>query len=255
VTASASRPGIPPREHVAELARLGITAFTTTRAHGDFALAEPVPDPGHVARWSEVQLSLGAPPCGLASAKQVHGTAIAAYHQPWEGWIRREGLDAHLVSAERGAAAVTVADCVPVFIAHPSGAVAIAHAGWRGVAARILPRTLEALQASLDSRLATRAETHVPRLSALDCRIHLGPAICGRCYEVGPDVYQQLTGWTTLRSRNVDLRALLAEQAKECGVANVSASAWCTRCDNDRFFSHRAGDAGRQIAVIVAGVR
>jgi YfiH family protein len=255
VSSPASRPGIPPREHVAEFAGLGITAFTTTRTHGDFALAEPLPHEASVERWRELQRSLGNPPCGLASAKQVHGTAIAEHTQPWEGWSRIEGFDAHLVTAQSGAAAVTVADCVPVFIAHPSGAVAMVHAGWRGTAARILPKALEMLQAYFDSRLSTRAEPHAPRPSVLDCSIHLGPSICGRCYEVGPDVYRQLTGWQTLRSRNVDLRALLAEQAKEAGVTSISASAWCTRCDNDRFFSHRAGDAGRQIAVIVAGAR
>ena len=38
----------------------------------------------------------------------------------------------------------------------------------------------------------------------------------------------------------------------QAGVRDVSISPWCTRCDNDRFFSHRAGDAGRQLGVIVA---
>ena len=82
--------------------------------------------------------------------------------------------------------------------------------------------------------------------------MHLGPSICGRCYEVGTDVYEKLTGWPTRRPRNVDLRALLAEQAKAHGVTRWTASAECTRCDNDLLFSHRAGDAGRQVAVIVA---
>ena len=71
-------------------------------------------------------------------------------------------------------------------------------------------------------------------------------------YEVGPDVYEKLTGFTTKRPRQVDLRSLLAEQAKELGIGQWTATGDCTRCDNDRFFSHRAGDAGRQIAVIVA---
>jgi copper oxidase (laccase) domain-containing protein len=255
VTAPATRPGIPEREPVAELARIGITAFTTTRAHGDFSLAEPADVAANATRWQALPHSLEPKPVGLVSSKQVHSAEISVRHEPWDGWERLEGFDAHLVLAEGGAAAVTVADCVPVFIAHPSGAVAMVHAGWRGTAARILPKALETLQSALDSRPATQDQTLGARLSALDCSIHLGPAICGRCYEVGPDVYEQLTGWTTLRSRNVDLRALLAEQAKECGVTNVSASAWCTKCDNDRFFSHRAGDAGRQIAVIVAGAR
>ena len=67
-------------------------------------------------------------------------------------------------------------------------------------------------------------------------------------------VLERLTGWQTTRNRNVDLRALLAEQAKEVGVRYLSASPHCTRCDNDLFFSHRAGDAARQVSVIVSAV-
>lgn len=114
------------------------------------------------------------------------------------------------------------------------------HAGWRGTAARILEQVV-----------ARFAEKGLP---GGELHVHLGPAICGRCYEVGPDVYEQLTGWQTTRNRHVDLRALLAEQAKAAGVRRVSVSVYCTRCDNDRFYSHRAGDAGRQVSVIASGV-
>lgn len=229
--------GIPAREPVAELARIGITAFTTTRAYGDFSLAEPAHVLANSPRWHDLQRSLGPGPAGLVSALQVHGEEVATHRDTWEGWRRIEGVDAHIVTAPRGAAAVTIADCIPVFVAHQSGVVAIVHAGWRGTAARLLQRVISELPAP-SSELV----------------IHLGPGICGRCYEVGPDVYERLTGWQTIRNRHVDLRALLAEQAKQAGVVDVSASPWCTKCDGDRFFSHRAGDAGRQIAVIVAGV-
>jgi hypothetical protein len=50
----------------------------------------------------------------------------------------------------------------------------------------------------------------------------------------------------------VDLRDLIARRARDLGVSTITSSAYCTRCDNDRFFSHRAGDAGRQLGVIVA---
>jgi len=89
-------------------------------------------------------------------------------------------------------------------------------------------------------------------LDARDLHMHLGPSICGRCYEVGPDVYQQLTGQSATAARCVDLRAILARQAKEAGIAHISVSEHCTRCDNDRFFSHRAGDSGRMLGVLVA---
>ncbi len=231
-------PAIPPRETVEDFPALGVEAFTTTRAAGDYGLGDGDPPPAALEKWRALQSSLSGAAPRLASARQVHGTRILVHGDTWEGWLCADGADGHIALTGGVALAVTIADCVPVFIAHPSGAVALLHAGWRGVAGRILPKAI--------ARLAEAG------LDAASLRVHLGPAICGRCYEVGPDVFEQLTGWTTVRNRNVDLRALLAEQAKQHGAWQLTASPHCTRCDNDRFFSHRAGDAGRQLSVIVA---
>ncbi len=234
------------REEVEEFRPIGISAFTTTRAAGDFRLpadmAAPAGDaePGCAARWVALHEALARAAPGLVSADQVHGTEVAEHATPWAGIRRLAGFDAQIVRTA-GAAAITVADCVPAFVAHPCGTVAVVHAGWRGVASGILPATL--------ARLFSIG------LAPGDLRIHLGPAICGRCYEVGPDVFRQLTGWDTVRHRNIDLRALLAEQAREAGITRISASPSCTRCDHDRFFSHRAGDAARQVAVVVGADR
>lgn len=230
--------GLPARLEVSAFERLGVRAFVTTRAAGDFG----IPADGEVAaapalaRWQGLQLALealGAP--RLASARQVHGTRVLVHQEAWQGWLRVDGADGHVVIGA-GAAAITIADCVPVFIAHPSGAVGIVHAGWRGTAGGILGQGL---------RLFAAHGFPIDELV-----VHLGPSICGRCYTVGEDVYERLTGWPTKRPRNVDLRALLAEQAAQLGVARWSASGECTNCDNDLLFSHRAGDAGRQIACI-----
>jgi copper oxidase (laccase) domain-containing protein len=132
--------------------------------------------------------------------------------------------------------AVTLADCVPVFIAHPSGLGAILHSGWKGTAAGITRRALEVLKSrGLDIRQTL---------------VHLGPAICGKCYEVSPDVYRAVTGNDVDHATPVDLRAVIAAEARQAG-ATVTISAWCTRCHNERFFSHRAGDAGRQLGVLL----
>jgi copper oxidase (laccase) domain-containing protein len=45
---------------------------------------------------------------------------------------------------------------------------------------------------------------------------------------------------------------LIADHARALGVRHITTSASCTRCDNDRFFSHRAGDGGRQLGVMIA---
>ena len=232
---------LPLREPIDDFAAFGITAFVTSRSAGDYGLAEPTPDAFALGRWHALQreftTSVPAVP-RLASARQVHGTTMVEHTDSWTGWRRVENVDGHVALAHGTALAVTIADCVPVFVAHPSGMVALLHAGWRGTAAGFLRKALARLRAL--------------KFDSADLTVYLGPAICGRCYEVSPDVFEQLTGWQTVRHRHVDLRALLAEQAKEAGVHRVRASPFCTRCDNDRFFSHRAGDPGRQIGVIVA---
>ena len=240
MTAASSPEPIPLREKVEAFASIGVEAFTTTRTAGDYGLGDGEPPAETLARWRALQAELAEMAPRLASARQIHGAKLLEHGEGSDGWTRHAGADGHLTVARGVACAVTVADCVPVFIAHPSGAVALLHAGWRGTAARIVEKGI--------GRLVDLG------FDATDLRVHLGPAICGRCYQVGPDVFEQLTGWQTIRNRNVDLRALLAEQAKESGVRQLSASPHCTRCDNDRFFSHRAGDAGRQVAVIVSAV-
>jgi polyphenol oxidase len=225
-------------EVVDEFLPFGIRAFTTTRQVGTFGLlgADPVHEVSH--RWAALRRELRPAAPRLATAAQVHGAAIAVHDRGWSGWLRVDDADGH-VSMTRGIAlAVTVADCVPVLVAHPSGAIAALHAGWRGTAAGILPAGLHALAA----RGVPTGELHV----------HLGPAICGACYEFGADVYLQLTGRDPGRATTVDVRAILADQARAAGVRHLTVSSACTRCDGERFFSHRAGDAGRQLGVIAS---
>ena len=231
-------PATSVREAITEFADCGVHAFTTTRLAGDYGLGDGDSNVAALERWRVLAESLSPASPRLASAKQVHGTAVLEHGPTWTGWHRADSADGHVGFIPGMALAVTVADCVPVFVAHPSGTIALLHAGWRGTAGRILSKGLQ--------RLTDRG------LAAADLRVHLGPAICGRCYIVGPDVFGQLTGWTTARPRNVDLRALVAEQAKELGVTRITVSPYCTKCDSERFFSHRAGDAGRQVAVIVS---
>jgi YfiH family protein len=223
------------REPVAAFEALGVTAFTTTRLSGDFGIGPDGPDARASAKWTELLASIPGVR-RLASARQVHGRVVVAHSGDWEGWRRLDGADGHVTATPGTALAVTVADCVPVFLAHSDGIIGVLHAGWRGVAGRILDAGLDAF-ASLG---AAEGDVHV----------HLGPAISGRAYEVGVEVYEQLTGWETKRPRHVDLRALLAEQARARGVRALSVSPSCTREDNAMFFSHRAGDAERQVAVI-----
>lgn len=216
---------------------LGVVAFTTTRQMGSFALQSHEPVADVFGRWTSLAETLAAHAVRLATAHQVHGDTVLVHEGGWTGWLRAPKGDGH-IALERGTAlAISVADCVPVFIAHPAGATAIVHSGWRGTLANITGRAIERLVAS--------------GLSARDLVVHCGPSICGDCYEVSPDVYSQLTGRTVPGPTPVDLRALIAGDAGAAGAADVTISDACTRCHNDRFFSHRCGDEGRQLGVIV----
>lgn len=226
------------REVVDDFASFGIRAFTTTRADGTYGTNGPEPVSEVMARWYALVDEMRQVAPRFATARQVHGTHVAVHSSDWEGWLRVADADGHAAPERGTAAAVSVADCVPVFLAHPSGATALLHAGWRGTAARILDQGVAVL-------------AHRGFVTS-GLRMHLGPSICGKCYEVSPDVYRQLTGQAVRTPTTVDLRALLADRARALGVRHITTSPACTRCHNDRFFSHRAGDIGRQIAVLLA---
>lgn len=191
-----------------------------------------------MTRWSALQEALALRGVSrLVSAHQVHG-AVVSRHQGhgWTGWLRQRGVDGHVSTVPGTALAVTIADCTPILIGHPRGAIGALHAGWRGTAAGILDVGLDLL-----SSLGFPAE---------ECAVYLGPAICGPCYEVGPEVLTAVTGEPTLTKGYLDVRAVLTERARKRGVAFVTAETACTRCDQAHFFSHRGGDVGRQLGVV-----
>lgn len=234
---------IPPDqcEVVADFAAFGALAFTTTRSFGSLSTGTDEPAREVMARWDAIRLAIGTDygVHRLTTAAQVHGKDIIVHEPVWPaGWLRAREADGHMAFKGQIGMAVTVADCVPIFIAHPSGPAAILHSGWRGTAARIVEAAI--------SRMAEHG--FAPR----SLYMHLGPAICGKCYEVSAEVASRLLGEPVAAPRTVDLRALIADHAHAKGVEHITTSASCTRCDNDKFFSHRAGDVGRQVALMLA---
>lgn len=225
-------------EAIGDFAEFGVRAFTTTRAAGSFGTGSEEPVGAVMARWDALRRHLLSGGPRLASARQVHGNRVVLHTPTWEGWLRVDAADGHASHVRGTGMVVTVADCVPVFLAHPSGAIALLHSGWRGTVGRIVECGISLLA---DGGASPR-----------EMRLHLGPSICGDCYEVSPDVYGQLTDRSVDRPTRVDLRALIADHARAAGVRQISTSPLCTRCDNERLFSHRAGDAGRQLGVMIA---
>jgi copper oxidase (laccase) domain-containing protein len=116
------------------------------------------------------------------------------------------------------------------------------HAGWRGAAAGILERTVTVM----GERFGTAPDA---------LALHLGPSICGTCYEVGPEVHEALGEPVPTEPTPVDLPANLARRARSLGIpeAEITRSTCCTLCGPADLFSHRGGDAGRQIGFL--GIR
>jgi len=173
-------------------------------------------------------------------ARQRHEATVRTHAAATPGLYLCEPADAHATRSARHMLAVTVADCVPVFIvAERPRVVAMVHAGWRGAAAGILERAVAVLQEGFGA-------------SPRDLFLHLGPSICGACYEVGPEVHEALGLTVPEGPTPVDLPSGLAQRARSVGVpaSAVTRSGHCTRCGEVDLFSHRGGDAGRQIGFI-----
>ncbi len=179
---------------------------------------------------------VGAPP-QVAWMYQVHGRAVDVVTEPGQCEARPE-VDARATVLPGVALAALGADCLTVAIAG-GGAVAIAHAGWRGLAAGVL----------------AAAAAQVRELAG-DPRAHLaaavGPGAGPCCYEVGPEVHAAFADRPAAHhGTHLDLPAIAAEQLSQAGVADVHGLGLCTMCTPQLFFSHRrdAGVTGRQAGV------
>lgn len=184
-------------------------------------------DPDAVAENRRRAAADSAP---LAWGRQVHGTRVLTVDAPTRG----EAPDADgVATATPGLAAIVLtADCLPVAIATPS-AVAMLHAGWRGLADGVLEAGVAALRA-LDPDGALHAA--------------IGPGAGGCCYEVGDEVAARFAETPRRADRTIDLKAIAAQRLRAAGAAYVLDVARCTMCEPETFFSHRAsaGITGRQ---------
>ena len=173
-------------------------------------------------------------------ASQVHGEVVLEVSEP-TGWTATAGEADGLVTSTEGLVlAVRVADCVPVLLAG-AGGVAAVHAGWRGVAAGIVPKGVAA----------------VGKLGG-PVRAVLGPHIHQDAFEVGPEVVEALALPGLPREAyarpgvgdrwHVDLAAVLRHQLLAAGVrpADLDVIGGCTTGPD--WFSYRADgpDTGRQ---------
>jgi polyphenol oxidase len=207
----------------------------------DLGLFGSLPAGEVMQRWAELRERTGM--ATAVHSRQIHEAVIDRWQVPLpRGLVLTDGRDAHVATVPDVLLTVSIADCVPVFVVDAERrAIAMVHAGWRSVAADILERSIAALRELAGS----------PPESFW---LHCGPAICGKCYEVGIEVHQGVHPQREPPERPapIDLRAALAERALALGLRSerLTISAHCTRCGPGAFFSHRGGSPERQLGIL-----
>lgn len=185
--------------------------------------------------------------------KQVHGTRVLnemALPQPDVRSSPPEG-DALITTRAGRALAILTADCLPiVLVCVQRRAVAVVHAGWRGLAAGILEKTLASLQQAC------------PTAGLHGWRAWVGPAITQPVFEVGTDVYEAFTlvdpssaiffmPGVQQQKWLADLPGLARHRLQRAGVAWVEISKHCTSRQAAWFYSYRRNrDTGRQATIV-----
>lgn len=198
---------------------------------------------------------LGCSPEQLVLTKQTHTDTVlrVGKKELGAGLFAPELSECDgLITNEPGVGLVVfTADCTPILLHDPvTGAVGAVHAGWRGTAAAIGRKAVEAMAREFGSR---------PE----DIRAAIGPNIAQCCFETDQDVPDaMLAQYGTaaepfIRKTDdkyyVNLKEVNALSLRQAGVQSIDISPLCTACEPDRFWSHRrVGSArGSQGALIL----
>lgn len=188
--------------------------------------------------------ALGLDPSRLAVSGNEHGNHVAAVSEP--GYV--PDCDGLIASDPNLILGTKTADCLPLFFVDPATrTVAIAHAGWKGVASGI---AIESVRAFLERGARPQ-----------DLLVAIGPSI-GPChYSVSEERRADMLARTPFIStgdfseNRVDLRAITVRQLVASGVlpSNVDAAAPCTACESDRFWSYvLLQDASRGMLSVIS---
>lgn len=209
-------------------------------------------------RWSE---AIGVDPHSIVTMGQVHGTTMlrAGLEDAGRGATPESvhlGTGDGLMTDVPGVTLMTLhADCQPILLVDPDRpAVAAVHAGWRGTVSDIAGAAVRAMREAFGSDPANMLA-------------YLGPAIGGCCNEIGPEVTEQWRATASnvgvdpepavtrpLEREHLDVPEANRELLKAAGLREhlIEIADECTKCNTDRWFSHRGHGplAGREAALI-----
>jgi polyphenol oxidase len=228
-----------------------IRRVTTTRAGGvsappfdTFNLGDHVgDDPAAVAaNRRRLAAATGLGEDRVVWMNQVHGDRVEFVEMPQDRPL--DDTDALVTTTPRLALAVVTADCVPVLMSDArAGVIAAVHAGRVGAQKGVVARTLEVMVGA--------------GANPADVSVLLGPAVSGRNYEVpavmADEVEAALPGSRTVTAKGtpgLDLRAGIARQLQDLGVAVIAVDPRCT-VEDAALFSHRRDAPTGRLACLV----
>jgi YfiH family protein len=168
---------------------------------------------------------------------QVHGSRIAIIESVTD---EVPTADALVTGISGITLAVMVADCIPLLLISPE-AVAAVHVGRRGLVNGVAIRTIDLMR----------------EMGATQIRAELGPAICGSCYEVSPEVADEVLSLhplalaqTPAGTPSLDLPKALKASLNLAGISEIMDSQICTVESPDHFSYRRDGVTGRQVGLV-----
>ena len=186
-----------------------------------------------IANRAELENFLGLP---IQYMNQVHGDAVATVGAEIIPELTADGLVTQSVDI---GLAVMVADCIPLLMAS-SKTVAAVHVGRKGLMNKVALATIQEMR-SRDTSQITAV---------------VGPSICGKCYEVSQDIYDDVAKSFPLaesKTRDgalaLDLSRALIDQLESIGVKVINQGR-CTVEDNNLYSYRRDGVTGRQVGVV-----
>jgi len=229
----------PAALHVPELAdEPGLVHGFSTVAIGMVGLKHAADTAPVLAARRTFAAVLGLDGAGLTTIGSVHGASVARVDAPVDSVDDVDGL----VTDRPGVVLfATFADCFPIVLWDPERRVAgLVHAGWRGTRAGVAAEAVRFMQREFGSR----------RIEA-----GIGPGICGRCYEVGPEVAEQFDAKFVREGAGdrflLDLAAANRAQLADEGVKPIFDIGICTK-EHYLFPSHRRHPDGTRFGAIVA---
>lgn len=177
----------------------------------------------------------------LITAEQVHGIDYK--------WVTRgaplsiKNVDA-LISQDNAALGIITADCLPIFMYEPNSCtVAAIHSGWRGTYSEI---TLNVLNS-----IAEKTEADFR-----DFIVSIGPGICGKCYNVSPELYEKFKmkfGNVGEEQYQINLRSIIYRTLIQSGLKkeNIENIDLCTFEGKKEFFSFRRNKTEKRMLNLI----